>query len=217
MSDDIRKFINQDRRDFEHEGVLLADFKAHPVAQFESWMQEAKEAKVLDPYAMCLSTIGLDGFPKSRMVYLRDLIEGSFVFYTNYSSHKGAELDARAEAALNFHWSTQDRQVRVEGIVKRVSEEVSDAYFKQRPRMSQLGAWASEQSTVIRGREDLKSRLAEVTKKFEGKEVSRPPFWGGYALTPVRFEFFQGRKSRLHDRIVYQHSADEWKLSRVSP
>jgi len=216
--DDIRKYIQSDRRDFGNDSLSAQDLHHDPVEQFARWMADAKAAAVTDPYAVCVSTIDAQGFPQSRMVYLRDIIDGGFVFYTNYESAKGNEVAEVNKASLNFHWQAQHRQIRIVGVISRVEEEVSDTYFASRPRESQLGAWASNQSTTISSRQELIDRLEAYKEKYEGQEVPRPPHWGGYIIQPISFEFWQGRSSRLHDRFKYNLSSEnKWAIEQLSP
>jgi pyridoxamine 5'-phosphate oxidase len=187
------------------------------MAQFGSWFEEWTSCEPIEPSAVVLATAGLDGAPAARYVLLRGLDHG-FCFFTNYRSRKGLELAADRRAALCFGWLELARQVRVEGSVELVAEAESDAYFANRPRPSQIGAWASEQSEVLADRAVLEARTAEVAARFEGADVERPPHWGGYRLLPDRFEFWQGRENRQHDRFRYRRSeADAWVIERLAP
>lgn len=193
-----------------------------PIDQFERWLNEAMKSEVLEPTAMVLSTVSAEGQPSSRVVLLKDLDSNGFVFYTNYSSKKGVELSQNARASLLFFWPELQRQIRIEGEVKRVNPEQSTTYFQSRPKGSQLGAWASPQSQVVPHREFLDERIEEMEKKFEGLEVlPRPEHWGGFSLIPNRIEFWQGRGSRMHDRIRYERTSSsvtsEWKIERLAP
>lgn len=189
------------------------------VQQFRLWLDEALAAQLEEPTALTLSTVGADGQPTSRVVLLKGLPENSgFLFYTNYESRKGQDLAAQPLAALNFFWPALERQVRVEGRVEKAPEQLSTEYFQSRPRSSQLGAWASPQSQVIGSREELEAREVEVADRFANQEpLPRPPHWGGYLLRPTRLEFWQGRPSRLHDRIVYEWENGRWRRSRLAP
>jgi pyridoxamine 5'-phosphate oxidase len=190
----------------------------NPIRQFEIWMTLAVESKVNEPIAMNLSTVNDKGRPSSRIVYLKIFNEKGFVFYTNYLSRKGSELMSNSYAALNFFWPELEKQVRIEGKVTKVSKAISDAYFKSRPRASQIGAWASMQSTEISSREELEKKVENLTKKYEGKPIPRPGHWGGYCLVPDTMEFWQGRPNRLHDRIIYRRTkTNKWSISRISP
>lgn len=190
---------------------------ANPVAQFRKWFDEALEAGQPEPEAMALATTGDDG-PSVRFVLLKAFDHRGFVFYTNYHSRKGAELGGRPRAALAWRWALLDRQVRVSGLVERVSAEESDAYFASRPRGSAIGAWASEQSTVIPDRSVLEARVTELEARF-GTEAQppRPPWWGGFRVLPRRFEFWQARTNRLHDRFQYRPGDTGWVIERLSP
>lgn len=194
-----------------------ADLDANPVAQFRKWFDEALEAGQPEPEAMALATTGDDG-PSVRFVLLKAFDHRGFVFYTNYHSRKGAELGGRPRAALAWRWALLDRQVRVSGLVERVSAEESDAYFASRPRGSAIGAWASEQSTVIPDRSVLEARVTELEARF-GTEAQppRPPWWGGFRVLPRRFEFWQARTNRLHDRFQYRPGDTGWVIERLSP
>lgn len=185
--------------------------------QFNNWMTEAKNSDIREPNAMVLATVK-DHKPAARVVLLKGLDSEGFVFYTNYESHKGSEMAETPYAALTFFWDILEKQVRIEGKVVKVSAAESDEYFWSRPKASQIGAWVSDQSTVIEGREALEEKNAALTKKFEDMEVvPRPPHWGGYRVIPERIEFWQGRTSRLHDRILYTKEGDGWKIERLSP
>jgi len=195
----------------------IESVELNPLLQFKKWMAEAIKAEALEPNAMCLSTLGEDGFPNARIVLLKDLDEG-FVFFTNYQSRKGIELEKHSKASLTFFWPEIERQVRVMGNVTKISSEQSEAYFLSRPYSSQIGAWASPQSQEISGREILDSLQTEVEKKFLESPITRPPHWGGYRLLPHRIEFWQGRPSRLHDRLCFdKEGSSDWKVRRLAP
>ena len=188
-----------------------------PIRQFQTWFDDAIAAKLPLPEAMTLATATLDGRPSARMVLLKQVDHDGFVFFTNYSSAKGEQLDANPYAALVFYWSQLDRQVRVEGSVTKTSEEESQEYFRTRPRESQIGAWASAQSEVIRSREALEQRAKELETRYHDREVDCPEYWGGYRLRPERIEFWKSRVGRLHDRILYERKGDGWTISRLAP
>jgi len=215
--EEIKNYMNQVRRDFAERPLTEGSVDNDPFKQYAIWFQEAVNSKILDPYAMCLSTVGVDGQPSSRIVYMRDILDDGFVFYTNYSSQKGKELLSTPKAALNLYWAELERQIRIEGDVVKVSKDISDKYFAGRPKKSQIGAWASLQSDVLTTREELEKRVLNYTELYKDIEVNRPDHWGGYVLKPSKIEFWQGRASRLHDRIVYVKEGAEWKIERLSP
>ena len=188
-----------------------------PIRQFQVWLDDAIAAKLPLPEAMTLATATPDGKPSARMVLLKQVDHNGFVFYTNYRSLKAAQLDANPFAALVFYWAQLDRQVRVEGSVTRTSPEESSEYFRTRPRESQIGAWASNQSEVISGREVLEQRAGELETMYCDREIDCPEHWGGYRLKPDRIEFWKSRVGRLHDRILYQRTADGWSITRLAP
>ncbi|MBI1221453.1 MAG: pyridoxamine 5'-phosphate oxidase [Bacteroidetes bacterium] len=191
---------------------------ANPVTFFEKWFEHALHGKVNEPNAMCLSTVGDGRQPHSRIVLLKGISKGGFEFYTNYHSHKGQALVVNPHCALNFFWPELERQVRITGKVQKLTDAESDAYFASRPRASQIGAWVSQQSEVIASRKELDEQMAQTEKNFEGKEVMRPHYWGGFRVMPSEIEFWQGRPNRLHDRLCYtKTSEDAWKLERLSP
>jgi pyridoxamine 5'-phosphate oxidase len=189
---------------------------ANPITEFLNAIERAKAHQV-DIAPVALATADADGRPSARMVLLRGIDARGFVFHTNYSSRKGRELEANPYAALCFYWPTLDEQIRVEGQVSRLPADESDAYFNSRPRGSQLGAWASPQSQELTTREQLEEEYRATERRFEGQEVPRPPFWGGFRLTPARIEFWYGRPDRLHDRVVYTRSGGDWKIQRLYP
>ena len=206
------------RKEYSLAGLAEADLAREPFRQFEKWFQEAEAAKLPEPNAMLLATADADGRPSARTVLLKGLDGRGFVFYTNYESRKGRELADNARAALLFPWISLERQVIVEGPITRVSREEADAYFHSRPRASQIGAWASPQSTVVAGRAVIEESFRTVEKKYEGREIPLPPQWGGFRLSPETVEFWQGRRSRLHDRLRYRREAGgDWTVERLAP
>lgn len=206
------------RANYQLESLDLEDTAASPFDQFASWFAQALDSELPEPNAMTLATATTGGRPSARVVLLKGVEEGGFVFYTNYESHKGQELDENPQAALVFLWLELQRQVRVEGRVERLPAEESTAYFHKRPKGSQIGAWASPQSKPIDDREVLIEREKELAAKYQDSEMlPRPPHWGGYRVIPSRIEFWQGRPNRLHDRILYSLEAGEWKRQRLAP
>lgn len=193
-----------------------ASIAADPFQQFDRWLAEAK-ATEREPQAMTVATASPDGQPTARILYLKQHDGRRFIFFGNYDSRKGEELVANPNCCLLFFWPLAWRQVRIEGRVDRVDASVSDEYFASRPRGSQLGAWASQQSRSVADRAALEQQVAQVAGRFGEQPISRPPFWGGWALTPERIEFFQGRESRLHDRLVYVREGETWRLERIQP
>jgi pyridoxamine 5'-phosphate oxidase len=205
------------RRTFSLKRHDESSVSSDPFSQFSLWMNEAMQSNFIDPTAMILATATKDGIPSARTVLLKGFDLNGFVFFTNYKSSKAKDLEENPVASLLFLWMELERQIRIVGNVERVSEEESKKYFATRPRASQLGAWASEQSSVIPSREFLEQKFEEYRKRFENQEVPLPPFWGGYRLIPNRFEFWQGRENRLHDRIRFSLDKGIWKIERLSP
>ena len=204
------------RKSYEVGALGETDAAADPVAQFRRWLDEALDSDIMEATAMTLATADARGRPSSRTVLLKEVGEHGFVFYSNYQSRKGKELAENPHAALNFYWDVLERQVRVEGRVSKLSREASESYFHNRPRGSQLGALASNQSEVIESREVLEKRIEALDEKYPD-EVPLPDDWGGYALEPESVEFWQGRPNRVHDRLRYTRQGDRWGLERLSP
>jgi len=205
------------RESYEKDSLNIDQMASQPGEQFELWLEEAKSGGIKEANAFILSTASIDGVPSARTVLLKEIDQG-FVFYTNYQSDKSLNLMANPKASYLFLWKEMERQVRINGRVEMVSREQSEAYFQVRPRESQLGAWASEQSAVIESREVLENQMAALKQKYpDGVDIPTPPRWGGFRLLPESFEFWQGRKNRLHDRIKYMIVDGEWTMSRLSP
>lgn len=211
-----RKELADLRRDFSSEELSETAVAANPFDQFAVWMDEALQAEILDANAMTLSTVGDDGRPSARVVLLKYFGEEGFAFFTNYESKKSRDLAANPFTVLHFFWPQLDRQAAIYGRVEKTSREDSEKYFGSRPVESRLAAWASNQSQIIESRAVLEKRVYELRERF-GADVPLPPFWGGFRLTPDKFEFWQGRQNRLHDRIVYELMDDVWKIVRLSP
>lgn len=208
--------IKDYRSDYGKQTLNRKDLPQNPIDLFQSWLQEAMDTIEKDANAFTLSTVATNRFPNSRVVLLKEVREEGFVFFTNYNSQKGQEIDQNPQVSLNFFWPTLERQVRVQGIVEKVSEKESDAYFVTRPYKSKVGAWASEQSNVISSRNTVVKRFAYFTSKYLSI-VPRPPHWGGYLVKPQKIEFWQGRNSRLHDRFAFQLNDSVWTAYRLAP
>lgn len=208
--------IKDYRSDYGKQTLNRKDLPQNPIELFQSWLQEAMDTIEKDANAFTLSTVASNGFPNSRVVLLKEVRKEGFVFFTNYNSQKGQEIDQNPQVSLNFFWPSLERQVRVQGLVEKVSEKESDAYFGTRPYKSQVGAWASEQSIVINSRNTVVKRFALFTSKYLTR-VPRPPHWGGYLVKPQKIEFWQGRNSRLHDRFVFQLNDSVWTANRLAP
>ena len=205
------------REEYARDGLDETDLTPDPVSMFDRWMSEAHEAMQHDANAMVVSTVGADGAPSSRMVLLKGVSDDGFVFFTNTGSRKGAELAANPRCALLFPWHLLERQVRVDGIASPLPQEAVDAYFAVRPRGSQLGAWASHQSRVVAGRDELDREYAAAESRYADGEVPTPEEWGGYLVRPEGVEFWQGRPGRMHDRLVYRRAEDGWRTERLAP
>lgn len=212
-----REEVEALRREYAREELDEASIRKNPIDQFAIWFNQALSSDLLDPNAMSLATSTEKGIPSVRIVLLKGFDHQGFRFYTNYNSRKGRELEANPHAALCFYWSELERQVRIEGSVKQLSREESEKYFSQRPRESQLGAWASEQSRPIRSRDHLEEKFRKLESEFQDKAISTPDNWGGYILKPKAIEFWQGRPGRLHDRILYTCVSGDWSTARLAP
>lgn len=212
-SPDIKSY----RTTFNYSPLDERKIDKNPINQFNLWMKDAFRAGAGEPNAMTLATVGKSGFPEARIVLLRGVDKNGFSFFTNYQSAKGKQLQSR-KACLNFFWIELSRQVRIVGTVKKLSARDSDEYFNSRPRESQISAWTSHQSEKVESREELEKKYLLMEQKFQNKKVPRPSYWGGYAVNPVKIEFWQGKQNRLHDRVLYTKlSTGKWKIERLSP
>lgn len=211
------KKISDIRNVYAKMNLKRSDLKSDPLSQMESWLFNAIQTGQPEPLAMQLSTVGLDGRPHSRIVLLKGIDEGVLVFFTNYESAKGKELQKNPNVAVLFFWPQLERQLRIEGSVSKLSEEVSETYFATRPRESQIGAWASPQSNVVDSQEKLIRLYEAAEKRFVGQPIPRPSHWGGYAIKPVLFEFWQGQPGRLHHRFRYETENNIWKITQLAP
>jgi pyridoxamine 5'-phosphate oxidase len=205
------------RRDYTLQSLTEADIHPDPFQQFQLWFDQAVQAELPEPNAMTLATASQTGIPAARIVLLKAVDARGFTFFTNYNSDKGKQLLENPHAALVFLWTELERQVRIVGTVEKTSPEESDSYFYTRPHGSRLGAWASDQSAVIPNRDVLEQRLDQLKQEYDNQEVPRPPHWGGFRVIPTEIEFWQGRSSRLHDRLKYQQHAASWKIERLAP
>lgn len=214
--------MNRDLHDFRQTYVkgalLIEDMSDHPIEQFTTWFKEIeRDGGVKEPNAMTLATLGDDGFPKSRIVLLKEYDQEGFVFYTNYESEKGKSIAQHPQVGISFFWPSMERQVIIKGNVRKVPAERSDWYFNARPKDSQLGALVSDQSRVIEGREVLEEKMSALKAKYDSEVITRPSHWGGYLVKPISIEFWQGRPSRLHDRIRYRMEDSRWIKERLAP
>jgi len=206
------------RKDYQLQSLLESDIEKNPIDQFSTWWNQAIESQIDEVNAMTLATVDANHKPSARIVLLKDFDKNGFVFFTNYNSKKGLDMLSNKNVALVFFWKELERQVRIEGTIEKVSEDISDAYFNSRPESSRIGAWASPQSTLIPSREILETNFQNYQTEFEKKEINRPQHWGGYIVKPELIEFWQGRSSRLHDRIVYIKDGNEgWNINRLAP
>jgi len=206
------------RRNYEKNSLSKGSVDPNPMQQFRTWFYEAKDAdEVNEVNAMTLTTINLDGFPRGRVVLLKQYDEYGFYFFTNYQSEKGKAIEANPKVSLSFFWPALERQVIIKGTASKTSEVFSSNYFNSRPKGSQLGALVSNQSEVVKTRTELDNRLKKLEKEYENKEIDRPEFWGGYLVSPLSIEFWQGRPNRLHDRIRYTLEEFDWKIERLEP
>lgn len=215
----MKKSIAQLRRSYEKAKLTEDSVCTDPFEQFQVWFDQNLKINKDDPTAMALATVDKKGMPANRIVLLKDYNrEDGFSFYTNYDSRKAKQLKDNPKASLLFYWPQTERQIRIEGKIKKLSKAISEAYFQQRPRESQIGAWASEQSSTIPDRNYLEKTVSDLTRFFDNhKQIPLPPFWGGYSLIPSYFEFWQGRPNRLHDRIIYTLVKGSWKIGRLAP
>ncbi|UBZ13104.1 pyridoxamine 5'-phosphate oxidase [Flagellimonas marinaquae] len=215
----MQKDLGDYRKSYEKSELTEASVKENPMEQFQKWFYETEASDGVDePNAMTVSTIGLDGFPKSRVVLMKKFTFEGFIFYTNYQSEKGRAIEANPAVCLSFFWPNMERQVIIKGRAEKIAPNLSDGYFESRPHGSQLGAVVSDQSEVVPSREFLEVKLRELEQKYDGKEVPRPEYWGGYLVRPISIEFWQGRPNRLHDRIRYSLQEDfDWKIERLAP
>ncbi len=214
----IEEHIKSLRRDYSGKSLDEREIDPDPLKQFQAWLEEAVKSEISDPHAMVVATVSKNGRPSARVVLLRGFEKKGLVFYTNYKSQKGAEVQQNPKVAAVFFWSELARQVRIEGSVEKVDGGISDGYFNSRPRESQIAAWASDQSETISSRAELDRRYEEYEKKFSGRPVPRPENWGGLVILPASYEFWQGRPNRLHDRIIYSRdAAGEWTTRRLAP
>jgi len=205
------------RTEYKYAELTESSIDKNPLKQFEHWLNDAINAKVNEPTAVSVATFGTDGFPDSRIVLLKNFGENGLTFFTNYNSNKGIAIAKNSAVSLHFFWPELERQIRISGFAEKTSDEISDKYFYSRPVLSQIAAIISNQSSKIPSRDSLQNLFEEVKKESTGKIIKRPENWGGYLVTPVKIEFWQGRESRLHDRILFEKSGEEWIISRLAP
>jgi len=215
----MQKDLSNYRKSYEKSELTEGSIKENPLEQFQKWFHELEASEGVDePNAVTVSTIGLDGFPKNRVVLMKKFTFEGFIFYTNYQSEKGKAIAANPSVCLSFFWPNMERQVIIKGTAEKIADNLSDGYFESRPHGSQLGAIVSDQSEVVPSRKYLEGKLQELEKKYDGAEVPRPEYWGGYLVRPISMEFWQGRPNRLHDRIRYSLQEDfDWKIERLAP
>ncbi|MDP2525178.1 pyridoxamine 5'-phosphate oxidase [Maribacter sp. 6B07] len=215
----MQKDLGDYRKSYEKSALVEDSISDNPIQLFQTWFYEVENSDGVDePNAMTVSTVGLDGFPKSRVVLLKKYTHEGFIFYTNYNSEKGKAISENPNLCLSFFWANLERQVIIKGVAEKLPENLSDGYFESRPEGSKLGALVSNQSTVIDSRAVLEDKLAKLEKEYNGKEIERPKHWGGYLVRPLSIEFWQGRPNRLHDRIRYTLTSEfDWKMERLAP
>ena len=215
----MEKDLSNYRKAYLKKELLKTEVPKNPIELFQRWFYEIEASQGIDePNAMTLSTIGTDGFPKSRVVLLKKFTEEGFIFYTNYLSEKGKAIAAHPEVCLSFFWQNSEQQIIIKGTAEKIAKNLSDGYFESRPDGSKLGAWASPQSDVVPSRESLEQQLKTLEEKFQNQKIPRPKHWGGYLVKPVSIEFWQGRANRMHDRIRYTVQKDSsWKIDRLAP